>query len=269
MTGTARERVVILTQQDAASSRLSGPLAATGVRLWQVPVVVSEPVPDLRAVDEAFATLAAADWVAFTSARAATIVAGRAVWRDWPWKSATHPRIAVVGPATGEAVAASGAPVALCPAVAGAAELARAIIDADGGTLAGTRVLWPRSAIARPTLRDMLLAAHARVLDPVTYTTETVVPAQIRDVAREIEAGRVDAITFLSPSSAEAFAAALGGETLASLAGRTIVASVGPTTTATLVRLGAPPAVEAEERTSGGLAAALLTWFATTREGTA
>jgi uroporphyrinogen-III synthase len=162
---------------------------------------------------------------------------------------------------TREAVAESGAPVALCPANAGADELARAIIDAEGGTLAGKTVLWPRSAIARPTLRDVLAAAHARVIDPIAYVTKAVLPSDIPDVVREIQAGRVAAVTFLSPSSAEAFAAALGDRSLLRLSGRTVVASVVPTTTAALVRLGAPPTVEAADRTSGGLAAVLLSWF--------
>jgi len=44
------------------------------------------------------------------------------------------------------------------------------------------------------------------------------------------------------------------------LAGRTVVASVGPTTSAALAKLGAPPTVEARDRTGGGLAAVLLSY---------
>jgi uroporphyrinogen III methyltransferase/synthase len=261
MTFPVRKRVVIVTQDDGAGSRLSALLTSAGVRAWSVPVIVSEAVPDQRPIDRALAQLADVDWVAFTSARAAGVVCTRPAWRRWPWRTAAHPRVAAVGPVTREAVAESGAPVALCPANAGADELARAIIDAEGGTLAGKTVLWPRSAIARLTLRDMLVAADARVIDPIAYTTTAVLPADLPEVVREIQAGRVGAVTFLSPSSAEAFAAALGDRSLSRLSGRTVVASVGPTTTAALVRLGAPPTVEAADRTSGGLAAVLLSWF--------
>jgi uroporphyrinogen-III synthase len=267
MTEAGCEWVVVLTQNDAAASRLADPLANAGVRVWRIPVVVSEPVPDLREVDRAFAELVPGDWVAFTSARAAAIVGGRPAWRDWPWGRVTYPRIAVVGPATREAVSESGAPVALCPATAGADELARALIVAHGRSLEGTTVFWPRSAIARPTLRELLVAAHARVIDPIAYTTAPNVPPDIREVALAIQAGRVDAVTFLSPSCAEGLAAALGEATLASLDGRTIVASVGATTTAALIRLGAPPSVEAADRTSGGLAAALLARLAARGRG--
>ncbi|MCX6543342.1 MAG: uroporphyrinogen-III synthase [Acidobacteria bacterium] len=261
MTSAARERVVIVTQDDGAGSRLSALLAANGVRVWSVPVIVFEVVPDQLPIEQALARLGEVDWVVFTSARAAGIVCARPEWRGWQWSTAAAPRVAAVGPVTRGAVASSGAPVALCPANGGADELARAIIEIDGGTLAGKTVLWPRSAIARSTLRDLLVAAHARIIDPIAYTTRAVLPAGMVDVVRELEAGRVDAVTFLSPSSAEAFAAALGTTTLSSLAGRTVVASVGPTTTAALVGLGAPPAVEAANRTSDGLAAVLLGRF--------
>ena len=261
MTSAARERVVIVTQDDGAGSRLSALLISAGVRVWSVPVIVSEAVPDDQPIERALAQLADVDWVAFTSARAAGVVCTRPAWRSWPWRTAAHPRVAAVGPVTREAVAESGAPTALCPANAGADELARAIIDTEGGTLAGKTVLWPRSAIARPTLRDVLVAAHARVIDPIAYVTKAVLPADIPDVVREIRAGRVDAVTFLSPSAAESFASALGERPLSRLSGRTVVASVGPTTTAALARLGAPPTVEAADRTSGGLAAVLLSWF--------
>lgn len=267
MTPPDRSRLVITTQDDGAGASLAEHLAAAGVEVWSVPVVVSEALDDLSAVDAALARLPEIDWVAFTSARAAAIVGARPAWRHWPWLTAARPRIGVVGPATRDAVAAGGAPVALCPKAPGAKGLAKAIVAIEGGSLDGRTVLWPRSAIARPDLRDGLIAARARVLDPVAYTTRAVVPGNIAAAAAAIEAGRVDAVAFLAPSSAEAFAAALGASSLSLLRDRTAVASVGPTTTAALVRLGAPPIVEAPERTSGSLAAVLLSWFASIKGG--
>jgi uroporphyrinogen-III synthase len=268
MTSRSRGRVVIVTQHDGAGSRLAALLAAAGVRVRSVPVIVSEAVPDLRPLDEALLRLSEFDWVAFTSARAAGIVCARPAWRVFDWREAPSPRVAVVGPVTREAVESSGCPVSLCPGDAGAAALAAALVEVGGGDLTATALLWPRSAIARPELRDTLLAAHARVIDPVVYTTTAVLPADIGDVVHDIRAGRVDAVTFLSPSSAEAFAAALGTGNLSELAGHTLVASVGPTTSAALSRLGATPAVEAADRTCSGLAAVLLSWFGSNKGDT-
>ena len=117
------------------------------------------------------------------------------------------------------------------------------------------------AVLERGDPRDALVAAQARVPDPVAYCTRAVRPAGLPEVLSHLHAGRVDAVTFLSPSSAENLAAVMEDGTLSLLAGRTIVASVGPTTSAALTRLGAAPIVEATDRTAHGLAAALLSCF--------
>ena len=175
--------------------------------------------------------------------------------------SAKRPLNAADGPLTRACLIEHGVPVAVCPDQAGAGGLALALIEAEGGTIAGRTVLWPRSDIARPELRDALVAAHARVVDPVAYCTKAIRPAGLPEFLTQLDAGRIDAVTFLSPSSAVNLAAVMEGGTLSVLAGRTIVASVGPTTSAALTRLGAAPAVEATDRTVLGLAAALLRCF--------
>ncbi len=153
-------------------------------------------------------------------------------------------------------------PVAVRAAGPGGAALARAIVAAEGGTLAGQRVLWPRSDRARPELRDALVSAQAIVLDPVAYRTAVVAPSDLAAFLDELRARRVDAVTFMSPSSAIGLASGTEDGTLSLLAGRTVVASIGPTTSAALVRLGAPPQVEAAESSASGLCSALLDHFA-------
>jgi uroporphyrinogen III methyltransferase/synthase len=226
-----------------------------------MPVVAHEAAPDPGPLVTELARLADFDWVAFTSVRAVTAVYGHREWTNWPWESAKRPRVAAVGPLTRAYLMEHHVPVAVCPAQAGAVGLALALIKAEGSTIAGRLVLWPRSDIARPDLRDLLVAAQARVVDPVAYCTRAVRPAGLPEFLNHLDAGLVDAVTFLSPSGAENLAAVMEDGTLSVLAGRTIVASVGPTTSAALTRLGAAPAVESRDRTAHGLAAALLSYF--------
>jgi uroporphyrinogen III methyltransferase/synthase len=96
---------------------------------------------------------------------------------------------------------------------------------------------------------------------PVAYCTLSNRPPNVDEVLADLEAGQIDAVTFLSPSSAAGLAALMPDGTLSSLAGRTLVASVGPTTSAALARLGAPATLEVASRTVSGLAAALLSYF--------
>jgi uroporphyrinogen III methyltransferase/synthase len=252
---------VVVTEADGSGGRLASALEAAGLRVWSMPVVAHEPAPDPGPLVTELARLADFDWVTFSSVRAVTAVCDYPEWTKWPWASAKRPRVAAVGPLTHRCLMEHQVPVAVCPAQAGAAGLVRALIEAEGCTIAGRTVLWPRSDIARPDLRDLLVAAQARVVDPVAYCTRAVRSAGLTDFLNHLRAGRVDAVTFLSPSSAVNLAAAMEDGTLSVLAGRTIVASVGPTTSATLIQLGAAPAVEARDRTAHGLAAALLSRF--------
>lgn len=87
-----------------------------------------------------------------------------------------------------------------------------------------------------------------------------------REFRRLLDSGRIAAVTFLSPSSARGLAAAAGAADLSFLAGRTAIASIGPTTSAALSALGAPANVESPERTADSLARALMRWLDARRE---
>lgn len=256
-----RRPVVVVTECEGPGARLAARLEAADVRVWRFPVVAHEAVADDGPLEAALERLAEYAWVVFTSVRAVRIVCDRDAWKRYRWAGQGRPWIAAVGPMTAGALRALGWRVRLTPERPGAAGLAQALTEAEGGTLGGTLVLWPRSDIARDELRDGLTAAGAGVVDPVAYRTVAVRPPDADTCARALAAGEVDAVTFLSPSSAVNFAAALGESTLANLPGRTVVASVGPTTSAALAELGAPPAIEAPARTAAGLADALLAHF--------
>jgi uroporphyrinogen III methyltransferase/synthase len=250
-----------VTEADGPGRTLAACLTEGGIDVRVVPVVAHGPAPDPAALAAALDTLPGCAWVVFTSARAVEAVGVLDAWCRWPWQTMARPRVAAVGPITRSVLLAHGVPVALCPDAPGARPLAAAIVAAEGGSLAGRTVLWPRSNIARPDLEDVLQAAGAAVVAPVAYCTTSERPANVAEVLADLDAGRIDGVSFLSPSGAAGLASALPGGTLAALRGRTLVASVGPTTSAALTALGAPPGLEAPSRTAGDLAAALLSYF--------
>lgn len=226
-----------------------------------LPVVSHGPAPDPAPLTGALARLPEYAWAAFTSVRAVNAVCQDEAWTRWPWDTATRPRIAAVGPVTRAALLARGMPVALCPTLPGARPLAQAMIAAEGGSMSGRTVFWPRSDIARPDLENALRSAGAELVAPVAYCTRPDRPPDFAEFFASLEAGRIDCITFLSPSGATGLAALMPGETLSPLIRLAVVASVGPATSAALAALGAPPAVEAPSRTAGGLATALLSYL--------
>ena len=256
-----RRRSAVITEADGPGGTLATRCVEAGLDVRMLPVVAHGPAPNPAPLAAALARLPDYDWVAFTSARGVDAVCGFAEWSRWPWGATERPRVAAVGPVTRAVLATHGVPVALCPETPGARALAQAMIDADSGSLVGRTVLWPKSNLARPDFGDALRAAGARLVEPVSYCTTAVRPPDLADILRDLEDGRIDCVAFFSPSGAANLAAVMPDGTLSALAGRTIVASVGPTTSAALAGLGAPAAVEAESRTAGGLAAALLSYL--------
>jgi len=252
---------IVVTEADGPGRTLAARLREAGAVVRMLPVVSHGPAPDQAPLAGALARLPDFAWAAFTSARAVNAVCREAAWNRWPWDTAARPRIAAVGPVTRAVLLAHGMPVALCPDVPGARPLAQAMIAAEGGSMSGRTVFWPRSNVARPDLGDALRSAGAELVAPVAYCTAPDRPPDLAEFFAALEAGRIDCVTFLSPSGAAGLAALMPGETLSPLARLSVVASVGPTTSAALAALGAPPAVEAPSRTAGGLAAALLSYF--------
>ncbi len=113
-----------------------------------------------------------------------------------------------------------------------------------------------RADIARPILRERLIAGGATVCDLPIYETRPILqpPAELRDA---LDRRSIDWITFTSSSTAKNLVAMLGEQYLDLLNGIKI-ASIGPITTATLAQLGLNPQVEAKTFNIDGLIASLV-----------
>jgi uroporphyrinogen-III synthase len=260
MTG-GRAPCVVVTEGEGPGLRLAAHLREAGAEVRLLPVVTHAPSPDLAALDAALSSLDGYSWVAFTSARAVDAACGRPAWTRVEWSGLMRPRVAAVGPMTEDALAARGMPVDVRPAVPGARALADAMVAEESGSMPGRTVLWPRSDIANPEFAQILTAAGATVVMPVAYCTKASRPEGFERLAIDVAAGRVDAVAFLSPSAATNLASLMPGGTLGFLNGATLVASVGPATSAALAALDAPAGLEAPARTAGDLASALLSYL--------
>jgi uroporphyrinogen-III synthase len=249
--------LVAVTRAEQADGRLSQALVSLGARTLPLPTVQIGPPQDSRPLTAALAEVALADWVIFTSGHAVDATCAHPGWQQARDRGVLRARIAAVGRATADRVRAHGLKVDVVPASGGGA---RDLADALSrlATLTGTRVLWPRSDIARRELPEALERLGASVADPPAYSARPVVPAALPEFIGELDAGRLGAVVFLSPSSAHGLARALPSGTLAILDGRTIVASLGPTTSAAISNLGAHVDIEDPERDVVALAAAIM-----------
>jgi uroporphyrinogen III methyltransferase/synthase len=236
-------RRVVITRSREQSPQLAAALRAAGAEVIEVPTIrIAPPDGGGAALAAAAAALpAAADWVVLTSTNAVqALFASLHDARDLGGV-----RVAAVGAATAEALAARGVIADLVPPDANA----DALVVAFPAGEPGGRVLLPQADRARSTLADGLRAKGWRVEVVEAYRTVAAdVPEELR-----LRASAADAICFTSGSTVEGWLAVAAVASTPS-----VVASIGPVTSAACTRAGLRVTAEAGTASIDGLVAAVI-----------
>jgi uroporphyrinogen-III synthase/uroporphyrinogen III methyltransferase/synthase len=246
-------RTVVVTRGPpgpGGDDTLSLRLRELGARVLEFPSIeVGPPGPvDLAALDAALRDLPRFRWAAFASGHAVERTVERLDALGLPRGALADLRLACVGPATADRLAALVRPPDLVPLEHTGAALAAALAR----HVAGAAVLVPRAADGRPELLDGLRAAGAEVTAPVAYRTVPVRPETLAPLADLLAAGEVDAVAFASPSAVRSVAGALGER--AGLLARSLLAAIGPTTAEALRSAGLEAGAQPEHHTATALA---------------
>ena len=232
-------RAVLITRRGRSDTSLARSAARRNLAIWWRPVMstayLAGAVRRLRRLlhERRF------DWIAVTSAAAAGPIAqalAQRARRKWP-----RPRIAAVGGATALRLRAFGLCVDLIGPGPGGRALARAILATSDPT--SLRVLWPRAVQPHRDLSLTLRRADARVVDVAVYRRRASATGVSAEIAHALETRRLAAVCFTAPSTVRLVLGAMSAEGRARLR-RTLVASVGPATTAELRRWKLPPDLE-------------------------
>ena len=247
---------IVVTRAVEQSRDLMARLENMGAIVLLFPAVSFSEPSDTVELDRAIRSLAEYDWILFTSANAVRFFAGRCRKLGVEPGQEGNYLCAAVGPATASAVAAEGFSVDHVAEEFLGSALAREL----SASLAGKKILLPRSARARPDLPNALKAIGAEVTEVVAYHTGGVGVIE-PEVMQAIREARVDVISFFSPSAIENMRADLGEEVLSRLGARAALAAVGPVTAAALRSAGLPVAIEAPLATSESMAAAIANYF--------
>lgn len=257
--GPLAGRTIVVTRAADQAAALAGPLEELGAEVLLVPVVAIADPPDPAAVTAAIEALPTYDWLVLTSANGVDRFDAALRATGASLAGLAKPRVAVVGSETERRLRDLGGVAALVPRAFRAEGLAAAMREAGAGE--GTRVLIARALDAREVLPDELRAAGCAVDVVAVYRTAPAAPSP--DALARIAAG-VDAVTFASGGTARYFVAALAeaGLDAGTVLRGTVLASIGPVTTAALAQMGFEPDVEASEATVTALAEALVAHFA-------
>jgi uroporphyrinogen-III synthase len=247
-------RRILVTRRAAQASTLGERLRALGAVIVECGAIEIEPPEDTGPLDRALRALHRYHWLLLTSANAVSALAGRlAVLGLDPAAALAGVRVAVVGPATGEAFRERflGRQPDAQPAGDYRAEGLLAALPAE---VAGLAFLLPSSDRARDVLPRTLAARGAAVDVVVAY--RTVAAPELAARLEEAFAAGLDLATFASPSAVESFVAAAGERSRAVPA-----AAIGPVTAEAAAAAGLDVRVVARPSTVEGLVAGLVAYF--------
>jgi uroporphyrinogen-III synthase len=244
---------IVVTRAPEQAGELIRNLEHLGAEVVRAPAVAFGTPDDFLALDRALRELGRFGWVLFTSQNAVRFTVLRLKQLGLP---AVIQRIAVVGPATGEAARQEGFHVDYVATHHTAHSLAGEL----RGSIATHSVFLPRSDRSDPELVQALRESGANVTDAIAYRTMApTAPAPA--VLNEIRAGEFDVAVFSSPSAFQNMDGFLGAGTLAKLAENVRYAAIGPTTAKTMRAAGVRVHIEAEEASAAGLAEAIAKYF--------
>jgi uroporphyrinogen III methyltransferase/synthase len=255
---TLAGKSIVVTRVPEQSRELVAELEARGAEVLLIPLVRFADPQDTELLDEAVRSVTQFDWIVFTSQNAVRFLCKRCreLGFDCHKLQSPGPMVAAVGPATSRSAEEEGFRVDKVSTQARASALAREL----SGAVTGRRVLLPRSDRAGKDLPRALAESGAQAIDVVAY--RTVLPDSLDpSTVQRITDGKIDVVTFASPSAFENFADMLGPRRVSRVAGKVAFAAIGPTTVQAIRAAGYPVAIEAAVPSSAGLTEAIEHYF--------
>jgi uroporphyrinogen-III synthase len=249
---------VVVTRALEQSQSLVDALREAGAEPVLLPLVAFAPPDNLAELDACLRNSARFDWVFFTSQNALRAVQQRCVALELSLsKILRDVKIAAVGPATAEAIAAAGLTVNFISRIHTGVALAEELSAATQSK----RVFLPRSDRANPDLIEVLNLHGWQVTPVVAY--KTVPPNSDLAVAQEaLLRGEADAILFFSPSAVHHLRDLLGAQRFRELSRQSVFVAIGPVSGTALKAEGVDRILLAADTTVAAAIATLSEYFA-------
>lgn len=253
MSGPLRGLRVVVTRPEGQAEGLIRGFRQVGAHVEWLGLLEVVPPEDSAEMERACREIDRFRWVALTSANA---VAPLLDLLPEGWRSSIA--VAAVGEATARALRGRGVEPRLVSAKGSGEGLAEELAEVED--LRGVRVLLPLAADARTELAAGLRAAGAEVTTVVAYEKRLAAGAGERTGALFPAGTALGWVTFTSPRLARTFAEIVDRHAGGWQARRPtlLAASIGPTTSGELRRLGVEPAAEAKAPGDEALIAAVV-----------
>ena len=240
-------KTILVTRSKNASAEIRGLLESRGASVICLPTIeIGEP-ESWKECDASIWKLAEYDSVCFTSKNAVDkFVQRMRLIRPQALNTLATRNLYAVGEKTKSRVEANGFSVQPIPQKHSAENLAHLFY---GQNLSGRCFLFPKSNIAHDVLPKELRSLGASVDEIVTYRTLIPEPENFEQVRILLKDGKIDIITFFSPSSICNFVEMFGVEILLSV----FIAVIGQTTATSAKDVGLKVSIVAQQQTAESL----------------
>ena len=253
------KRIVVTRTREQASELMAG-LEENGGNCLEYSTIKIEPVESYEVLDEELERLEEYHWILFTSLNGVRYFFERLYEKGMDARSMKGPGIAAVGKATADLLLEYGVRADLLPTVFTGEGLAETLLDQG---VEGRNVLIPRAEKAREILPETLRGAGAQVTVAPVY--RNVPPEGKREQLREeLEAGKVDMVTFTSSSTVRNFLSMVDADTdseLKRLMHEVTIAAIGPITAKTVTDNGLKVDVQPESYTIPDMIHAIVDYY--------
>lgn len=248
-------RGIVITRPEEQAGEFARLLSAEGARVILFPTIRIEPPERWDDVDRVIGGLDAYHWIIFTSANGVRYFFRRLRETGRDVRDLKGIRICCIGPATAAAVEGMGIRVDIVPDE----YISEGVVKAfQGVDLQGKRVLLPRAREARDVIPEGLANMGASVDVLTVYRTVRSVSRK-EDLQASLDAGKVDVITFTSPSTVIHYKAIMEEVRLPE---NVRIACIGPVTAEAAKKHGFPVHIFQETFTISGMVKSLIDYFA-------
>jgi uroporphyrinogen III methyltransferase/synthase len=243
---------IVVTRDARGNADFAAKIVQRGANPIEFATIKVKPLTQMNEFLRTLAKIAEYDWIIFTSGNGVTVFFEALQSLSKDARVFASAKIAAIGSETAAKLTQFGIKADFVPSVFTGKELANELIASVN--LSGKKVLLLRSQLASKELVELLAQAGAVVQDVAVYTAVEE-KSNSAPLTEKINDGRVDWLTFASPSSARAFFEQIPGEVVNSSDVK--VASIGPVTSEQLKDLGVKVDITATEHTIDGLLAAI------------
>ena len=248
-------RGIVITRPEEQAGELASLLSAEGARIIHFPAIKIVSPESFDDFDRALENIEHYDWIIFTSANGVRFFFNRLAEMGKDVRDLKGIKICTIGPATQSAIEKRGIAVDIVPEEF----ISEGVVEAfKGEDMQNARVLLPRAEIARDVIPEGLRKLGARVDVAVSYRTVD----SGRDggeLERLIKEGKVDVITFTSPSTVNNFITIMGKNL--NLPENIRIACIGPVTEKAAEKAGFTVDIMQGPHEITGLVEAMKEWF--------